>query len=142
MARNVKTLIKELFYGYNNDNLFLRFDFENREKIIHQSNYEIKINFIRPERNKIIFKISTDTEYYRIISSSEETEISHVNSIKIKEIAELSIPFQEIDIKYSDEVYFFIEVMENNKIIETLPYDSYIYFKAPPENFKSLMWIE
>ncbi|MDD5066292.1 MAG: glycoside hydrolase family 57 protein [bacterium] len=142
MARNTRAAIREVDYGYNNDNLFFRIDFEDPEKVFHNGKLKVKINFIRPERNKIIFELSRQTGHFSIISSDDNRELSQLKSIGIKEIVELCIPFKELNINYKDEVYFFMELIEGDKVIETIPYDSYIYFKAPPENFKSLMWME
>ncbi len=142
MARSTKRFIKEIYYGYNGRELFFRFDLEDKEKILNAKIFKLKINFIRPERNKIIFPLIKKENLYYTILSKEKKVINKLNNIKINDIVELGIPFEKIDINYKDEVYFFIEVLKRDKIVETLPYDGYIYFKAPPEHFESFMWME
>lgn len=142
MARSSKGPIKMLYYGFNDKKLFFRLDFTDKDKILTQDIYKLKINFIRPERNRIIFTLSKDCNEYHIISAKEEREINRLNEIKINEIVELAIPFSELNLNYKDDAYFFIEVIKKEKVVEVLPTDGNIYFKVPPKNFKSLMWLE
>jgi alpha-amylase/alpha-mannosidase (GH57 family) len=142
MAQTTKRIIKQFFYAYNGSELFFRFDLVNIDEILKEELYKIRISFVRPERNRIIFDLKKDTDEYFFIMPKSEKKVGSFNKIKIDRIIELSIPFEKINLEYESNVYFFVEVLEKDKVIETHPFDGYIYFKMPPKNFESLMWLK
>ena len=55
MARNVRTTINNIYYGYNNLQLFIRFDFNSEFDLSDNNNIKLKINFIQARTCKDCF---------------------------------------------------------------------------------------
>jgi alpha-amylase/alpha-mannosidase (GH57 family) len=123
----VSTMIKQLFFGYDYDNLFLRIDIA--ETL--QSDFHFVVHFIEP------FEIDIDIQPTGFgIKWKRDTRVSPFNynvGIAFKDFIELSLSRKDFSLFEGSYVSFEILIYKNGSVIERLPKHDLIRFKLMSE---------
>ncbi len=127
-----------ILYGFDENNLYIRFDFGADLKEIKDLKFEITIHNQNTfkfkyffENKKFEFFVKEDNNYKKIL----------VKNLKFcyDKVAELKLPLNELDIKSGENINFYASIYKNGTLIERAPFDSTIKIKIP-ENIYLDYW--
>jgi alpha-amylase/alpha-mannosidase (GH57 family) len=148
-----ESVISDLYYGFDKDNLFIRMDpalpFEEIGKEI-----AFCIEIFSPSQFRIIFAPRED--YARLYKSDGEkwTDVKAELESVAKDIFEIAIPFKKIDAAENDEIQFAVDIIKDgasavhtgdrvsiaDKIIDRCPLRGQIKVTVPTPDFDKMMW--
>ena len=142
--------VKELYYGFNLENFFLRIDVG--RKFLTEDNYRINLNMVNgrehklwceiglgdsPDRLLLTCKKAAADESYQIGEAAEgESDISFA----VDEVLEIAIPFSRLTMKPNEDLNFAITIKNQNREVQRIPAGGYLYLKVPDKNFEDRMW--
>lgn len=136
-----ESLISYIYYGFNEDTLFLRVDpkasFNN-----FPAETILSINIIRPSS----FRINVIPEgrfiTAELFEKKDETwiKIKDITAVAMQDILEIAIPFKDINAKKKDELNLFISALKGEETIERYPWRGYISITVPTPDFEAIMW--
>jgi alpha-amylase/alpha-mannosidase (GH57 family) len=133
------TRLKDIYYGFDLENFFLRFDpqaeIEDRESI------DVLVEIVAPVKLVIMFPLMRPG-LARLFEDSDGALAPRgdLSAIAADKIIELKAPFAELGLKAGDEVAFIVRLSERDLEIERHPRDGYISFIVPDENFEARYW--
>jgi hypothetical protein len=124
----VFTVLKSFNYGFNSDNLYLKFDF-NEESLEQLS---LKIAFLKPIETNVILSFKSDNKMLVVDGTGKNIDAASAIFDKSAELA-LSFSFLSFPEEY-DKIKFAIAVNKNNSEIERCPYQTVIEIPKPIKN--------
>jgi alpha-amylase/alpha-mannosidase (GH57 family) len=142
-----ESILSQLYYGFNKDNLFLRID-----PAIPFSKFpddtKFSINIVKPVQFKIIILIKTPSfpqdplEKAELFKKNNENweKIKEINAVAIQDIFEIGIPFSDLKAKEKDDICLFVSIIKNSEEIERCPWRGYIIITVPTPDFEAMMW--
>lgn len=136
----VESILSEIYYGFNTDNLFLRID-----PAIPFSNlsHDIRLNIVidKPLSLRITISLKPDLKAELYEKFNEQWDkIKDIQKISANDILEIAIPFRELKVAEKDEIQMSITVSKNSEEIERCPFRGYISVKVPTPDFEATMW--
>jgi len=72
--------------------------------------------------------------------TGEETAERQMDSFALRQILELAIPFEDLNLKPDDEFEISVEIRRDGAIAQRAPESSTIRMRAPTHDFERLMW--
>jgi alpha-amylase/alpha-mannosidase (GH57 family) len=132
------SIIRRIYYGFDAENLFLRFDPTQRldKKLLQELTFHI--HFVDPKD----VRISLDFSQGRIrgyLYEKDEKKTA-ITDIAYDRIIEIAIPFSLLNVAVDDRVNFFVLVKRKTLELEKWPLGAYLSFRVPSEHFESIMW--
>ena len=135
-----ESILSNLYYGFNKDNLFLRID-PAIPFIELPDNTKFSINIVKPSEIKIIISVKPllNAELFR--KSDENWEkIKDISDFAVQDIFEIGISFTDLNAREKDEINLFISIIKNGEEIERCPWRGYITLTVPTPDFEAMMW--
>jgi len=135
-----ESILSNLYYGFNKDNLFLRID-PAIPFIELPDNTKFSINIVKPSQIKIIISVKPllNAELFR--KSDENWEkIKDISDFAVQDIFEIGISFTDLNAREKDEINLFISIIKNGEEIERCPWRGYITLTVPTPDFEAMMW--
>ncbi len=142
--------VKELYYGFNLGNFFLRIDVE--RKFLTEEGYKIILNVVNGRENKLCCEIGTGdipgellltgkkpaaNENFKVAEAAKgETEIIFA----VHEVLELALPFKRLALRPEDDLNFSIAIKNQEHEVQRIPASGYLHLKVPDKNFENRMW--
>lgn len=134
-----ESLITRIYYGFNQDTLFLRIDPTTPFKDFPEST-AVNIETIRPHVFRIHMPLvgesaalyRRDEEGWRIVKEIEDYSVG--------DIIECAIPFSDLSVKEREEINFIVTVTKNGEEMERCPWRGYISVTVPTPDFEAMMW--
>ncbi len=133
-----ESILKYLYYGFNKESFFIRLD--SRIPIQNIENLKIHIHILNPKRIKVISEDFTQAEVF-IQQNDSWLKKAVIDRIALKEIFEIELPFNIIEINHEEDIWFFIEILKNSFVIERAPFTGFIKVHVPHPDFDKLMWL-
>jgi alpha-amylase/alpha-mannosidase (GH57 family) len=139
-----ETMIKDIHYGFDTDHIYLRLDpgvpwsdVELRSLsfdliILHPHQYKISASF-KPEKGKF------DLDIYKL-EGDHWGFIKTIDSVGVKRIVEMGVPFSEIGACANDEVQFVTAVEKDDQELERWPRGGSINFSVPGSDYEEKQW--
>jgi len=129
-------VIKKLFYGFNEDFIFLRVDF-NKHSILDK--YKICIEIFDNIKTHIV--ISKDTSYIQKFDRNAKV-VFHDNftDYALNKILELKISKDVLGVHEKEKVYMHISIEQADMLIERFPIHKDILIEIPSKNFEFENW--
>jgi alpha-amylase/alpha-mannosidase (GH57 family) len=135
-----ESILSNLYYGFNKDNLFLRID-PAIPFIELPDNTKFSINIVKPSQIKIIISVKPSLKAELFRKSNETWEkIKDISDVAVQDIFELGIPFIDLNAGEKDEINLFISIIKNGEEIERCPWRGYIALTVPTPEFEAMMW--
>ncbi|MCK5680165.1 hypothetical protein KAI46_05070, partial [bacterium] len=143
-------LVKEIFYGFNLDNFFLRIDVE--RKFLTEDNYQIALNIVNSRQNKVCCEICSMHDAKRLVMICED--LTSGKNYKIDEdttgetqvhfainsILELALPFNEFTFMPEDDFNFSLTIKQQGHEVQRIPASGYLHLVVPGPEFEDRMW--
>jgi len=148
-----ESCIKDLYYGFSKDSLFIRVDpvvpFDRLDDKV-----SLLIDIYHPFVYKIVFDPSVNIAAAYEKRNEDWVQVETPLEAASSDIFEIGIPFSLIKAKENDEVHFALEVVKSNgssipvgeeativeKSIERCPLRGHVMLTVPSEDFEKLMW--
>ena len=135
-----ESILSNLYYGFNKDNLFLRID-PAIPFIELPDNTKFSINIVKPSQIKIIISVKPSLKAELFGKSDEPWEkIKDISDVAVQDIFELGIPFIDLNAREKDEINLFISIIKNGEELERCPWRGYITLTVPTPDFEAMMW--
>ena len=143
-------LVKEIFYGFNLENFFLRIDV--KLKFLVEDGYHIVLNIVNRRQEKVGFETcylhdaerlimiydNLDTgKQVRIDENSQAGEEIH---FAVDSIFESGIPFRSIRLEPGDDLNFSITIKQQGREVQRIPFGGYLHLTVPGPEFEERMW--
>jgi len=109
--------IKKIYYGCDRFNFYMRVDVENPVLLLKK--FELNFLFSKDKKNLTIVQICKKRNKALMVVFAGG-EVYYLNSIGIKKIIELALPFSVLGID-ATRFYFRIELAQKGKVIEKIP---------------------
>lgn len=135
-----ESILSNLYYGFNKDNLFLRIDtaIPFRE---FPDNTQFSINTVRPSQIKVIVSIKPFFKAELFSKTAGDWEkVKDISNVAIQDIFEIGIPFSDLNAGVKDEIDLFISIIKNGEEIERCPWRCSISLTVPTPDFEAMMW--
>lgn len=135
-----ESLISKVYYGFNNEALFLRVDPKGAFADFPEDAM-LTINIIKPSHCIVTIPLK-NTGLTRLLISRDGKWIAKkgFKEAAVADILECAIPFRDIDAKGHDELNLFLSVRKGNEEIERCPWRGYITITVPTADFEAIMW--
>ncbi len=136
-----ESLISDVYYGFDLDSIYFRFDFVKCEEPIELSMWSLSIFFQNSETYRVDVSLDKSDNYIMLRKVKDKwIRRSRKNDIAVNKIIELGISFKDLNLRSGDRSFFTVIVYENGLEYERLPRTGIISFVVPDKNFQSLMW--
>ena len=136
-------IVDTISYGFNLKSLFFRFDYIH-DIIPYTQKWDVIINFFFPKTVRIKITVEGEKADAKIIekdsTSGEFVEKQRLESIAAKDVVELEVQFQTLNVKKGDEVRYFITIDGGQKGLERWPSKGYVAVTVPSEDFEDYNW--
>ncbi len=131
-------MIKKVYYGFNEDNIFLRIDF-NGQRYNLLDEYTLGIEIFDNIRTYIL--LSKNTSIIQRFNRSGKTIAKDIFlDYALDKILELKISKDFLGVNEKEKVYLHINIERDSKIIERFPATRDILIEIPSRNFEYENW--
>lgn len=127
-VHEAESLMKGLYYGFNEKYLYIRIDIDKRY-INGSMDFAFEIHIENSRSYDIYYRVRDDA-----VDSSIPVEIAFAD------ILEAQIPFESINTKPSDKIYIWVSLKIKEMKIDRIPSRGYLSISAPSKNFEVEMW--
>ena len=139
-----ETMIKEIYYGFDVKDLFVRLDVSADMKdpgskdlscsvvVMHPHQFKVKASY-KKEKGKFdldIFKLENERWSF----------VKTIDSVGVGRVVEMGIPFSEIGASVNDEVQFIIVVEKDHQELERWPRGGSINVRVPDVDYEEKQW--
>jgi hypothetical protein len=133
-------LISTIYYGFNQDTLFVRVDPRGSFKEL-SGDSTLAIEIIRPFPFRVEVSLG-ETVSAKLLrrSDNEWTIVKEIVDVAVVDILECAVPFQDIQAKERDELNLFVSLRRGGEQIERSPWRGYITVTVPTPDFEAMMW--
>ncbi|MCK4666156.1 hypothetical protein KAU33_05380, partial [Candidatus Dependentiae bacterium] len=141
-----ETLISYIYFGFDLENIFLRVDTKAELKDININSCRLEVVFLSPEKTKLNINcenLKGEPFDYSILKKNGDkfVEVGKVEKgAAAKEIIEIKIPFEKINVSPNDNVTFFVLLWDNGNMIERAPERGPINIVIPTKDFEQKHW--
>jgi hypothetical protein len=148
MAMVTKGPIKDLYFGFDVRNLFLRIDFTTPAADALAEFDTLRIGFVEPANLEVLVHDPG--------SAARAVELLHGGNrpaglqcssgkpadvlVGIDQIAELAIPFARLGVQVDGPLQFFVELLKNQHGLDRAPREGTIHLLCPSPDFEQIMW--
>jgi len=142
MHRVSGRLIRNVYYGFDLENLFVRIDPEETEWGTNLAQISIRLLFQLEQPLVLhIDELQSETPRMRLLRGTARKSRSQVlGSVARGQILELACPFDLLGLKQDDDVSFAVTVCRNNTIVQRAPENASFRLRVPSEYFEEIMW--
>lgn len=133
--------VRDVFFGFDIDNLFIRVDFHEGLFSRDMNKVRLVITFIQPEELQIYTSFFADKPLrFKIRNKNHMYGRKDFYSISLDKIVELSCPFADLGFFPGIDAEFFIELVKENEVIQRMPFRTVFSFSVPSKDFEKMMW--
>ena len=138
-----KSTISAIYYGFDIHNLYIRLDPSTE---IGNGTIVIHLHIMTRMEHKILFPLRFEDEtesrftLYRSMDSVNYEVVKQYDTIAIKDIVELAVPFKDLGVSPKDCLNLFLRVERENREIDRYPASGYLSFLVPDKDFEKKVW--
>ncbi|NPA25051.1 MAG: hypothetical protein GXO34_04405 [Deltaproteobacteria bacterium] len=145
-------LIKELYYGFNLENFFLRLDISRKVArdencypglfLINHHQEKFRVRFTGQSDDDLILTFEDLNQDKKLVigesgkSDAEEPELRFA----LQEIFELAIPFAALRAPVGTDLNFAVTIEQDNFEVQRIPAGGYLRLVVPGPDFEERMW--
>ena len=143
-------LVKEIFYGFNLENFFLRIDLA--RKFLVEDDYHIVIDIVNGRQEKVEFETcylhdakrmivicqNFDTE--KQVRIDENSQAGEGLRFAIDSIYEAEISFASLGLGPGKDLNFSITIKQQGHEVQRIPSGGYLHLAVPGPEFEERMW--
>jgi alpha-amylase/alpha-mannosidase (GH57 family) len=134
MALSAGSAVKEIYYGFDLANFYLRMDFF--KEVQELAGATLVVEFTEPRA----VELQTGLPQSKTLKIKEDPEGGAVGNVAVDKFIELSIPFSELGIGQGQRAGFQVEFVVPGGATERLPFSGTIFFTSPTEKYEYVQW--
>ncbi|MDD5435538.1 MAG: hypothetical protein PH343_08920, partial [Nitrospira sp.] len=140
----VDSIISNIYYGFDLNNLFIRLDTKISLSSGSASDMVFVIQIIKPNPERIEIKISQSGIVSAVLfekdGAGKWTRMQEIDNVAAVDIIEIAIPFKLLKASANEEVQFLITLNRGEEELERWPSPGYLSFDIPTEEFEAIRW--
>ncbi|OGS09511.1 MAG: hypothetical protein A2386_00970 [Elusimicrobia bacterium RIFOXYB1_FULL_48_9] len=136
----VDTLLDMFYYGFDLENLYLRFDPKNETKDGQEAGISIKVVFLNPENTSAEVVLGKKWDIPRLhLSANGASE--KLEKVAYGRVLELAIPIEKLKLTDDSKTLEFVIIVERDGMeLERWPYESSVILPKPTKEFTLKNW--
>jgi alpha-amylase/alpha-mannosidase (GH57 family) len=132
--------IKEVYFGFNSQSLFLRVDFDGRAAAALAEFEALRVCFVEPKDAELrIVNPGRGDQRIELWHQGKALPAENVR-VAVDKIFEAQLPFEALNLKVDQPLQFFVEVLENQQSRDRAPREGLIQLTCPSPDFEKIMW--
>ena len=139
-----KKYLNSIHYGFDLENFYIRIDPIHGKNGNGMNKMDFNIDIVTSKYFRISFPLDSEVKSFTLLESADRLNYvpsGQFNTISIKNIVELSIPFNTLEAIQKDTVRFSISVRSNALELSRYPRNDYLTFEVPTQDFEQIMWM-
>jgi hypothetical protein len=145
-------LFRRVYFGFNLEQFYLRFDLAHRIDTMPTGNgespngagdsLEVQVEFLEPHHTRLAFFLNAPAEFTLLTSRDGTTFHPErgYRTISGKKIIELAVPLRDLGLEPRAEARLVIKILEAGLERERLPGHQPLVITVPDHTFESMMW--
>jgi alpha-amylase/alpha-mannosidase (GH57 family) len=140
MTMVVKGPIRELYFGFNAQTLFLRLDCDEPAREALADYDALRVGFAEPAGWEVLVqRPAQQGQQVRVLHHGKPVGAQHVE-IAIGQIVELAVPFDLLGVKPDQPIQFFVDLLEGTQSRDRAPHEGTVNLTCPTAEFEQIMW--
>jgi alpha-amylase/alpha-mannosidase (GH57 family) len=140
MAMVTRGPLRELFFGFDVQTLFLRVDCEGPARISLAGYDALRVVFTDPTGWTVALeKPGQAGQFVRLLQENRVVETAGLAAC-VDQIAELAIPFDPLGVQVEGPIQFYVDLLERNHSRDRAPREGTIDLTRPSPHFEQIMW--
>ena len=139
-----ETMIKEIYYGFDVNNLFVRLDLSADMKDPGSKDLSCSIIILQPHQFKIKASFKKEKRKFDLDISKLDDDrwsfVKTIDSVGVGRIVEMGIPFSDIGASVNDEVRFITVIEKDHQELERWPRGGSINIRVPAADYEEKQW--
>jgi alpha-amylase/alpha-mannosidase (GH57 family) len=139
-----ETLVKGIHYGFDTENLYVRLDVNLDLGNSEAKDISFAITTIHPQHYKISASYKKDKGKFVLdiceLADDHWNYVKSIDSVGIKHIVEISVPFSDINAGKDDEIQFIVSIEKDGQELERWPRGGSISFRVPSHDYEERQW--
>ena len=134
------SIVRRIYYGFDAENLFLRFDPSRRmdPSLLHDLTFQV--HFVEPEGLRLVLEFGDGAVRARLLERDNHAAPRAEVRAAWGRIVEAALPFRDLGVAVDDRVGFLILVKRGDVELEKWPLAAYLSFRVPSPEFERIMW--
>jgi len=133
-------LVKALYFGFDQENLYFRVDFSTEQKDYRKKDYRLDLEFTEPSLCKISIQNTKAVLYGFDQDKKEWQKLTQEIKVESDKVIELSLPLRTLEFKKAHSLWFRLVVFEKDNELERWPQTDLIKFNLPWDKKKPMFW--
>jgi alpha-amylase/alpha-mannosidase (GH57 family) len=134
-------LVSDVYYGFNLENLYFRFDFVKREEQLDLAGWSLSIYVQNDSQYRIDMPLC-GADSYLVYRKGREGWVRRTRktTVAVGRVVELAVPWADLNLRTGEKVYFTVGVCQDGLERERLPRSGAVSFIVPDHDFAARMW--
>jgi alpha-amylase/alpha-mannosidase (GH57 family) len=140
MAQASRGPLRELYFGFDAKNLFLRIDCDRPARMALVDYDAVRIGFAEPAGWEVLLVHPGRPDQAVRVLRRGEAVTPHTGQAAIEQIVEVAVPFDLLGVKPDQPLHFFVELLQGTQSRDRAPREGTISLSCPPPEFEQIMW--
>jgi hypothetical protein len=143
MTEATPRAIKELYFGFSMETLFLRVDLEGRARQVLAEFTAMRFTLLEPADAQLLVTWPPQSPAIAQFIQRGKPQLLAADAtiaVGLDKILEVSIPFDLLGVKVGQPLQFFVELLAGNQSRDRAPREGAIQLTRPGPDFEARMW--
>jgi alpha-amylase/alpha-mannosidase (GH57 family) len=142
MAQATRGPIRDVYFGFNLDDLLVRVDFDRPARQALLDYETLRVGFVEPAGCELqIHQPGRPNQSWEVSRQGKEFDLGGPEAqVGIDRIAEAAIPFALLGVQIDQPVQFYVELLESRQSRDRAPREGSIQVTRPSADFERIMW--
>jgi len=133
------SVIKDLYFGFDMQNLLLRLDTQSKARLDLREFDEVRFKFVEPYGTEILASCNGDSTQ-PVIRIDDKPVLSTDGRFAIDQVFELAVPWHDLGVIVGQRLHVATELLKGGEVIERTPSEGTIDLQVPSADFEMHMW--
>jgi len=136
-----EAVISDVYYGFDLETLYFRFDFSQCEEPRDLSGWSLSILIQNDGQYRIDCPL-VNPDSYLLFRKGKQNWIRRFRKTTVASgrVMEIAVPFKDLDFKSGEKIFFTAVVCQGEVKCERLPRHGVVSFTVPDSDFQARMW--
>jgi len=140
LARDEKPIIRKLYFGFDNDYLYIRLDLRQKLNRMLDVVDSLRLVFEEPVHCEITLTITPLCQEPVITVKGDISKSDKDVLAKAVELVELAVPRELLGGSPGDKILYYIEMLEKGEVVERFPTGGRLVAVLPSADYNDEMW--
>ena len=140
MTRVTHGLIRQLYFGFDAETLFVRVDTDGPAKDRLAEIDQLLIRFVEPADTSLTITGFDMASPAAMLRRSSKRGTRPPSVVAVNDLLEIALPLSDLKVQPNDPISFVVDLIQGRQSIERVPAEGEIMLTAPSPDFEALMW--